>query len=390
MCVQVLVHSICIIYSYRLTHLLFSFAVQVTAPSSILLSLYPSLLIFCSQTHTPFVSAAQCSERTKKKSIIARFPFSPPPEQSNSRGSSSSTNSQVYRFYWRSSSVAAAAAAPFSIVVVADQIPTCVWPLQRAQDQCECCGGHTCMVWCKQVCMYLYVSPPLPWWDGVGIVAQLASTFFFTLSDCFLCPSLLLRWCCCGVSVPVSSRFRFDSSKNYNFTTTCTEYTHTHTCIHVIWCMCVCLWVCVKCKVRWGKVYAARRSSAVAVTAVDTAAAAAAVAAKCNRGSVVASYSSVWFLIFSFVDFVMYCNIAVAWTRMPVCVCAYIFVGVFSSHLILSLSFCLLSAIQGAYVAMDTLLPSLWLWSHETPCVTHSYSVTPNASVTTALPFALT
>lgn len=53
--------------------------------------------------------------------------------------------------------------------------------------------------------------------------------------------------------------------------------------------------------------YAARRSSAVA--AVDTAAAA---AAKCNRGSVVASYSSVWFLIFSFVDFVMYCNIAVA------------------------------------------------------------------------------
>lgn len=55
--------------------------------------------------------------------------------------------------------------------------------------------------------------------------------------------------------------------------------------------------------------YAARRSSAVA--AVDTAAAAAA-AAKCNRGSVVASYSSVWFLIFSFVDFVMYCNIAVA------------------------------------------------------------------------------
>lgn len=54
--------------------------------------------------------------------------------------------------------------------------------------------------------------------------------------------------------------------------------------------------------------YAARRSSAVA--AVDTAAAAA--AAKCNRGSVVASYSSVWFLIFSFVDFVIYCNIAVA------------------------------------------------------------------------------
>lgn len=75
--------------------------------------------------------------------------------------------------------------------------------------------------------------------------------------------------------------------------------------------------------------YAARRSSAVA--AVDTAAAAA--AAKCNRGSVVASYSSVWFLIFSFVDFVMYCNIAVI---LYVYVCVH-FVGVFSSHLILSL-----------------------------------------------------
>lgn len=167
--------------------------------------------------------------------------------------------------------------------------------------------------------------------------------FFFTLSDCFLCPSLLLRWCCCGVSVPVcaSSRFRFDSSKNYNFTTTYTEYTHT--CIHVNWCICVfacgCAWV--KCKVRWGKVYAARRSSAAAATAVATAAAAAAVAAKCNRGSVVASYSSVWFLIFSFVDFVMYCNIAVAWTRMPVCVRTFLWV--FSALTSFSLSLSLLT-----------------------------------------------
>lgn len=199
MCVQVLVHSICIIYSYRLTHLLFSFAVQVTAPSSILLSLFPSLLIFSSQTHThtPFASAAQCSEHTKKKSIIARFPFSPPSEQSTSRGSSS-TNSQVYRFYWRSSLVAAAAAAaPFSIVVVADQIPTCVWPLQRAQAQCECCGGHTCMMWCKYVCMYLYVSPSLPWWDGVGIVPQLASTFFLPCLIAFYAR----RCCCAGAAV---------------------------------------------------------------------------------------------------------------------------------------------------------------------------------------------
>lgn len=70
-------------------------------------------------------------------------------------------------------------------------------------------------------------------------------------------------------------------------------------------------------------------------------------------------------------------------------VCVH-FVGVFSSHLILSLSLRSLSVVQGAYVAMDTLLPCLWLWSHETPCVIHSYSVTPNASVTTALPFALT
>lgn len=247
MCVQVLVHSICIIYSYRLTHLLFSFAVQVTAPSSILLSLFPSLLIFSSQTHThtPFASAAQCSEHTKKKSIIARFPFSPPSEQSTSRGSSS-TNSQVYRFYWRSSLVAAAAAAaPFSIVVVADQIPTCVWPLQRAQAQCECCGGHTCMMWCKYVCMYLYVSPSLPWWDGVGIVPQLASTFFYLvwlLSMPVAAAALVLLWCVCACvcvfSFPFWQQQKLQFHHHLHWI-----HTHMHTCelMH----MCVCLWVCV-------------------------------------------------------------------------------------------------------------------------------------------------
>lgn len=54
----------------------------------------------------------------------------------------------------------------------------------------------------------------------------------------------------------------------------------------------------------------------------------AASAAKCNRGSVVASYSSVWFLIFSFVDFIMYCNIALWRELVSVAFVSLQYVGV--------------------------------------------------------------
>lgn len=190
---------------------------------------------------------------------------------------------------------------------------------------------------------------------------QLASTFspFFylvlELSGCFLCP---LRCLC----ICVSSRFRFDSSKNYNFTTTCKEYTRMYI---TAW---MCVFVCVS------QVDGKEVRQGVCRVAIVVAAAVA--AAKCNRGSVVASYSSVWFLIFSFVDFIMYCNIAVApnsWVwplslSLSQCGCSHLSASLLSvcrSHYRVSLCY-----MRAMIIDKITLLPSIRLscWLCHTVC----------------------
>lgn len=123
------------------------------------------------------VPAAQCSERTKKKSIIARFPFSPPWWAHNIR--------KYTDFYWLLSTIAAVSphstfSCSFSWVAT-DQIPTCVWQLQRAERPSNA----------------PYIDVSLRHCHGeMHPYCCLFFVFFLALelsSGCFLCP----LWCLC-------------------------------------------------------------------------------------------------------------------------------------------------------------------------------------------------